>query len=271
MTPLRRTLIAALAVVTLAFVAPHGADADPTWAPADTAAVHPGVMTFTDGGQCTSNFVFTDGTSAYLGQAAHCSSTSGNTETNGCLADVLPIGTEVEVDGAARPGTLVYNSWNTMQQAGESDEDTCLSNDFALIKLDPGDAADTNPSIPDWGGPVALGTSTEPGESVYSYGNSSLRFGITALSPKSGTSLGQSESGRSHTVYTVTPGIPGDSGSAFLNSQGEAIGVLSTLQLAPVPGSNVVADLASALRYMADHTTLDAIRLVPGTEAFTGS
>ena len=270
MTPLRRTLVAALAVVTLAVVAPSVGEAVPTWAPADTATVHPGVQTYTDGGQCTSNFVFTDGTNAYLGQAGHCSSTSGNTETNGCLAGVLPLGTPVEVDGASRPGTLVYNSWNTMQAVGETDEDTCYSNDFALVRLDPADVARTNPSVPDWGGPVALGTSTDPGESVYSYGNSSLRLGVTALSPKSGTSLGQSESGRSHTVYTVTPGIPGDSGSAFLSSGGEAIGVLSTLQAAPFPASNVVADLASALEYMRQHTDLDAIRLVPGTEPFSG-
>src|SRR5689334_20239733 len=35
-----------------------------TWAPAATAQLHPGVMAFTNGGQCTTNFVFTDDTGA---------------------------------------------------------------------------------------------------------------------------------------------------------------------------------------------------------------
>jgi hypothetical protein len=48
------------------------------------------------------------------------------------------------------------------------------------------------------------------------YGNSGLRLGITQLSPKSGVSLGTSGGGWTHPAYTVTPGIPGDSGSAFL-------------------------------------------------------
>jgi hypothetical protein len=40
--------------------------------------------------------------------------------------------------------------------------------------------------------------------------------------------VGDDGNGWSHTVYTVTPGIPGDSGSAFLDASGNALGVLST-------------------------------------------
>ena len=268
MTPLRRTLAALLAVVVVALVAPVGARSAPTWAPADEATIHPGVQTYTEGAQCTANFVFTNGTDTFLGQAAHCSGTGGNTETNGCEAGTLPLGTPVEIDGASRPGTLVYNSWIAMQQSGETDEDTCLSNDFALIKIDPADVDSVNPSVPAWGGPTALGTSTTEGEDVFSYGNSSLRLGISALSPKTGVALFQSESGRTHTVYTVTPGIPGDSGSGFLNSSGEAIGVLSTLQVLPMAAANDVADLASALDYAQAHGF--SADLVPGTEPFSG-
>src|ERR671923_2121098 len=97
------------------------AAAAPTWAPAATAPIHPGVMTFTEGGQCTANFVFYDASNTvYIGQAAHCSGTGGNTETNGCTSGSLPIGTPVEVTGASEPGVMVYNSWLTMQQAHES-------------------------------------------------------------------------------------------------------------------------------------------------------
>ncbi|MBV9285900.1 MAG: serine protease, partial [Acidimicrobiia bacterium] len=51
---------------------------------AATNGIHPGDQTYTNGAQCTANFVFSDGTSTYLGQAAHCSSTGSNTDTNGC-------------------------------------------------------------------------------------------------------------------------------------------------------------------------------------------
>src|SRR3954451_12520307 len=84
-------------------------------AAAPTAPIHPGVQTLTNGGQCTSNFIFRDATSTYVGQAAHCSGTGAATSTNGCTSGSLPLGTPVTVTGASRPGTLVYNSWLTMQ------------------------------------------------------------------------------------------------------------------------------------------------------------
>jgi hypothetical protein len=240
------------------------------WAPAATASVHPGVMTFTDGAQCTANFVFSDGTNTYIGQAAHCSGTGGATETNGCDSASLPVGTPVEVDGASRPGTMVYNSWITMQQAGETDPDTCQYNDLALVQLDPADVPNVNPSVPYWGGPVGLGGATAQGEKVYSYGNSSLRAGVATLSPKTGLSLGTDSGGWNHTVYTATPGIPGDSGSGFLDKSGKAFGVLSTVAIAPLAGSNGVGDLANELGYLHSHTSFTGVQLVNGTEPFNG-
>ena len=226
-----RRLLAALASVAalsaLAAVAAPTASAAPAWAPAATATIHPGVQTYTQGAQCTANFIFTNATDVFIGQAAHCSGTGAATETDGCDSASLPLGTSVEIDGATRPGVLVYNSWLAMQDDGETDPDTCAYNDFALVRIDPADHDKVNPSIPFWGGPVAVGDETSALETVYSYGNSSLRLGIELLSPKQGTSLGTNGGGWNHPVYTVTPGIPGDSGSAFLDSEGNAIGVLS--------------------------------------------
>ena len=75
--------------------------------------------------------------------------------------------------------------------AGETDADTCAYNDLALVKVDAADVAKVNPSIPFWGGPVGINTAgTAAGDTVYSFGNSSLRAGIEELSPKQGTSLG---------------------------------------------------------------------------------
>jgi hypothetical protein len=240
------------------------------WAPADSAAVHPGVQTFTDGAQCTANFIYSDGTSVYIGQAAHCSGTGGSTDTNGCTSKSLPDGTQVEVTGASKPGVMVYNSWNAMQRAGEKDADTCQYNDLALVRLDAADVANTNPSIPFWGGPTGVNTTgTQQGDEVESYGNSELRGGVSALSPKEGKSLGDSAGGWTRDVYTVTPGIPGDSGSAFIDADGKALGVLSTVQIAPLAGSNGVGDVAKEVAYMHAHGGPGA-SVVNGTEPFTG-
>src|SRR5205807_8650158 len=111
-----------------------------------------------------------------------------------------------------------YNSWLAMQAAGETDPNACAFNDLALVRIDPADVSKVNPSIPHWGGPTGLSTGTAPGQTVYSYGNSSLRLGLTLLSPKLGLSLGDRANGWTHTVYTVTPGLPGDSGSPFLDA-----------------------------------------------------
>jgi hypothetical protein len=238
------------------------------WAPAKTATVHPGVQVYTEGAQCTANFVFQEGTAVYLGQAAHCSGTGGATETDGCESGSLPIGTPVEVTGADRPGTLAYNSWLTMQAKGERDADTCAYNDLALIRIDSTDVGRVNPSVPGFGGPSGVGTVAGLGSTVYSYGNSELRGGVTKLSPKQGVLVQNEGGGWSHDVVTLTPGVPGDSGSGFLNESGQAIGVLSTLQIAPLAGSNGVGDLAREIAYLRATGGFPGIELVAGTEPF---
>jgi hypothetical protein len=253
-----------------------------TWAPAATADLHPGVQTYTSGGQCTANFVFTDDAgNVYLGQAAHCSGTGAATDTNGCDAGTLPLGTAVTFNEGGSlisngtivgRGTIAYSSWNTMQALGETDANTCAYNDLALVKVAAADVAKVNPTVPFWGGPVAINTTgTKAGDKVYSYGNSSLRGGVTELSPKTGVSLGQdaADGGWTHPLYTASPGIPGDSGSAFLDAQGNAVGTLSTLGLAPLPASNNIGDLAHELAYAQAHSGIAGLRLVPGTEPFS--
>ena len=230
-------------------------------APSATAAtngIHPGDQTFTNGAQCTANFIFTDSGNTYIGQAAHCSSTGSNTQTDGCTTQSLPLGTPVVILGANHPGTLAYNSWIAMQKAGETDPNACAYNDLALVRIDPADLGLVSPNIPHWGGPVGLNTTgTASGDLVYSYGNSILRLGITAVSPKIGISNGDDGSGWTHIVTTVTPGIPGDSGSAFLDKNGNALGDLSTLSVG-IPGGvqNNVSDLNHELNWMHSHLNL---------------
>jgi hypothetical protein len=273
-----------LAVLSLALV--WGAGSASAWAPEGSATIHPGVMTFTNApsfasgaGQCTSNFVFTDASGGvYLGQAAHCSSTGSNTSTNGCSTQSLPLGTPIYsgdlvnggIQNGTKIGTLAYNSWIAMQNAHETDPNTCAFNDLALIKIDSGQVGSVNPTVPFWGGPNGLApTVSSAGDRVFTYGNSILRGGVSALSPKGGASLGDLEGsgGWSQDVYTVTPGIPGDSGSGFMDAGGNALGVLSTVQLAPVAASNGVGTLAKELAYANSATGL-GLNVATGSTPF---
>ncbi len=258
-----------------------GASAAQTWAPAATAKIHPGTMMYTAGAQCTANFVYTDSAAnVYVGYAAHCAGTGAATDTDGCKATSLPLGTRVTfneggsvVDEGTKvgSGTLVYSSWLTEKQLGTTDPNTCAYNDLALVKVDAADVSKVNPSIPFWGGPTGIDTDgTAAGDRVYTYGNSSLRGGVSQLSPHTGVSLGDdaADGGWSHPLYTVSPGIPGDSGSAFVSADGKAIGTLSTLGLAPLPASNNIGDLAKELAFAQQHSGLAGLRMVNGTEAF---
>lgn len=255
------------AVVGWVGVAPT-TDSLPKWAPAATATIHPGSVMVTGGAQCTANFVFTRGDEVFLGYAAHCAGTGDATDTNGCAERSVPLGTKVSIEGATRPGVLVYSSWQAMRKAGERNAVTCDFNDFALVRIHAADVRRVNPSVPHWGGPTGLNRTANPGgAAVYSFGSSSLRQGLTLLSPRSGFSLGTSAGGWNHPVYTITPGIPGDSGSGLLNAAGRATGVLSTINLIPRPASNDFGDLQRELAYARVHGMSNVV-LAVGTEPF---
>lgn len=241
-----------------------------TWAPGSTATIHPGVQVISAGGQCTANFVFTNGSDVLIGQAAHCTGNSAATSTNGCKQEKppLPLGSPITVQGASHSATLVYSSWNAMIAGGETDGATCAFNDFALVRLHPDDVRNVNPSVPAWGGPLGTGRARNL-SSVYTYGNSGLRFGLRQLSPKTGVVLATHPSGWNYTVFTATPGIPGDSGSAMLNQSGAGLGIVVTIGLLP-PGNNGVTDLAHAINYARSHG-LPGLTLINGTRSFNQS
>jgi hypothetical protein len=279
---LRALILLILVAAGLTAVQSGGASAAPAWAPAATAAIHPGTMMYTAGAQCTANFVYTDGAgNVYVGYAAHCAGKGSSTDTNGCTTDSVPLGTPVDFtnDGnllsegtIVGHGTLAYSSWITEHQLGTTDANTCAYNDLALVKVDPADVGKVNPSVPFWGGPTGIDTNgTAAGDQVYTYGNSSLRFGLSPLSPHTGVSLGDdpADGGWSHPLYTVSPGIPGDSGSGFLSADGTAIGVLSTLGLAPLPASNNIGDLSHELAFAQAHSGIAGLQMALGTEPFS--
>jgi hypothetical protein len=274
------TAILLLLAALLASPAPQAqADLASRWAPAGKAKIHPGVQMYTKGAQCTGNFVFSDRVGrVYVGYASHCAGKGEATDTNGCNTASHPIGTRVRFadDGTlvtggttVGHGTLAYSSWITMHRRNTKNRAACRANDFALVRVDRSDRRKVNPSMPFWGGPTGLSIAGAPaGSRVYSWGHSSLRPG-DAASPKIGSSLGRTDRGWGWEVYTATPGIPGDSGSGFLDRRGRALGTLSTVQLAPKPGANGLGDLQHELRFAQRYSGIRGLHLVRGTKKFS--
>lgn len=243
------------------------------WATPDKATLRPGLVLETQGAECTGNFVFNDAKGhVYLGQAAHCSSQGEPTDFNGCKDKSYPVGTKVDVMGSQVSGVLAYSSWLTMQAVKEADKFTCAENDLALVKL-PDDVRDVvNPSLPYFGGPHGINkTGVGSGAAVYSYGNSPLRANIGLLSPKYGFVVEPVSGGWSYLTYFTTPGIPGDSGSAVVDSAGRALGVVSSLSISPSPASNGVSDIRRMLAYAQEHSGIEGLQLVDGTTDFSTS
>jgi hypothetical protein len=114
---------------------------------------------YTEGAQCTANFVSTDAAdNVYVGYAAHCAGLGEATETNGCLAETLSLGTKVTLNtggsliGSGRQvgtGTLEYSSWVAMHRNGET----------------AGSLGTVNPTVPYFGGPNALAPAAHPSAS----------------------------------------------------------------------------------------------------------
>ncbi|RZI78948.1 MAG: hypothetical protein EOO67_21085, partial [Microbacterium sp.] len=265
----KRLLVAALGVLpVVAVLAPVGttAEAVTTWAPESTATIKPGVQMYTAGAQCTANFVFKDAAgNVYVGYAAHCAGRGDSSDTNGCTTKSLPLGTPVSfVTGGnffssgrkVGTGRLAYSSWASMQKLGTRDPNRCRLNDFALVRVDRASVKNVNPTVPVFGGPVGLAAPPlSAGAKIYTVGNSSLRTGTPAK--KTGRVLNRVGSGLvlGYDIQTGNPGIPGDSGSGFMDASGRAAGVLSTinvgLSLTPVTNTmgNIVYELAWAQKY----------------------
>src|SRR5262249_9049214 len=119
--------------------------------------------------------------------------------------------------------------------------------------------------------PTGIDTNgTATGDRVWTYGNSSLRAGLSPLSPHTGISLGDdaADGGWSHPLYTVTPGIPGDSGSGFMSACGKAVGVRPTPRRGPRPASTNMGDRGTDLASARHHRGIAGPQRVDGTEPF---
>jgi hypothetical protein len=164
---------------------------------------------------CTANFIFTDGTSQYIGTARHCTDKIGQQVTM-----------QVDTTTLAVVGTVAKMS------SGQPEP----GNDWALIRIDPAVAAKwgVNPAVPRIGGPQGIYTGCSPARVQY-YGHG---YGIAM-------GQGKVEGGFATNWYDDGfgwngVGLPGDSGSPVLTAGGQAAGDLTHLIVgdSAYPGSD---------------------------------
>ena len=232
----------------------RGPGAPRRWAPGgDGARSHPGVQMFTAGAQCTGNFVYTDDAGRRLRRVRRALRRQGRgrptptaarpRRSRSARAVGFAEGATVATprhDRRARHARLqlVAGDAPGRHDRAPTPAPTTTSR---WCGSTPHDVGKVNPSVPFWGGPSGVATGgAPPATQVYTWGQSSLR----AARPRSrrrpaSRSAAPAAAGR-WDVYTATPGIPGDSGSGFLDADGRALGVLSTVAIAPLAGSNGV-------------------------------
>ena len=181
---------------------------------------------------CTMSFVFTDGTSYYIGTAGHCGA-RGQTVIAQIATRVDPTNTVMSTLAAI--GTVV-KSWN----AG-------IGKDFALVKISSG--FKVVPGMAGALGPIGVSCSDPVGQPVMHYGHGYVFF-VEQGNPKFGevipdlTQLFQftTPNGFNWVGY----GLPGDSGSGVMNAAGLAVGDLThgiSVAGVPVPGLNFGTDM----------------------------
>jgi hypothetical protein len=181
---------------------------------------------------CTMNFVFTDGTSNYIGTAGHCAG-NGKTVIAQIATRVDP--TDTVIVTLAAIGNVV-KSWN----AG-------IGRDFALVKINSG--FKVVPGMAGALGPTGVFCGDPVGQPVMHYGHGYIFF-VEQGYAKAGEVIPDLtlifKFNNANGFNWVGYGLPGDSGSGVMNAAGLAVGDLTHgigVAGVPVPGLNFGTDM----------------------------
>lgn len=235
-----------------ATVAPE--PAYPPWADAATAPIRPGAVIHTEARDCASNFVFTraDNTSVFLGTTAYC------------VRD-LPIGALATVGRPEDIAILVYSSWQTMAEAREVDPDAHEYNDFAVFRIDSRSRPLVSPELPEVGGPAGMGDASAAGLGTRVREHAGSPVGVAGREPptwREGVVTGRVGEW-ALLVHSPSPALPGETGGAVVDADGNALGVVVNVGVLPNPGANGVLRLDKALAYAAEHAKLPMLVATP--------
>ena len=241
-------------------------------------------MMYTDGAQCTANFVYTDGAGATStsGTPRTAPAPAPSTDTNGCNTDSVPLGTKVDLHQRRQPrlararrrprhARLLLVAHRCSKLGDDRRRTPAPTTTWPWSRSTRPTSRKVNPSVPFWGGPTGIDTDgTAAGDDVYTYGNSSLRGGVAPLSPHAGRQPRRRPGRR----RLVAPALHRDPRHPRrlrlgLHERGrQGVGVLSTLGLAPLPASNNIGDLAKELAFAQANSGFSGLQLVNGTEPF---
>jgi hypothetical protein len=166
---------------------------------------------------CTANYIFTDGSSQYVGTARHCVNRIGE-----------PVVMQVDTATVATVGTVSHMT------SGEGEP----GNDWALVRIDPAAAArwGVDPAVPVIGGPQGIYAGCGPTQALKYYGHG---YGVAVGQgkPEFGVGTNWYDDGYGWTGF----GAPGDSGSPVLTADtSQAVGNFTHLivDLGAYPGSD---------------------------------
>lgn len=171
--------------------------------------VRPGAVVLSDLGQCSFNFLFNGGDGRrYIGTAGHCILEDEGEERSWAPGR----GPEARDGSGERIGEFAYAVLEDPK-------------DFALIRLDPGVAAD--PAMCYFGGPTGIDDSTPgplPPTLLHHFGAGLLVGDV--LPARTAVATGMPDPDH---VFANGVAIFGDSGSGAISASGGAVGVLVTL------------------------------------------
>jgi hypothetical protein len=182
---------------------------------------------------CTANFIYTDGTSYYVGTAGHCSDKVG---------DVITM--QVDTTTLADVGTVAKRTSQTIP-----------GNDFSLVKLDPAVVSKwgVDPAIPVVGGPNGVYTGCGP-ETVRHYGHG---YGVAVAQGKPEGGIATNWFNNSYGWTGV--GLPGDSGSPVVTTDGKGAGNFTHLIVhTGYPGSDLAGMRLTAILQFAGVSLVNA-------------
>jgi hypothetical protein len=181
---------------------------------------------------CTMNFIFTDGTSQYIGTAGHCVS-GGRTVIAQIATRVDPTDTVMVTLAAIGQ---VSKSWNSG-----------IGKDFALVKINSG--FKVVPGVAGALGPTGVFCGDPVGQPVMHYGHGYIFF-VEQGNAKFGEVIPDLtllfKFNNANGFNWVGYGLPGDSGSGVMNVAGLAVGDLTHgigVAGLPVPGLSFGTDM----------------------------
>jgi hypothetical protein len=174
--------------------------------------VRPGAIVNSDTGQCSFNFVFSgsDG-DTFIGTAGHC------------ILGESPVGGDVGEESWAPGSGPEARDANDVRIGEFAYAILQDPKDFALIRLDPGVAAD--PQMCHFGGPTGVNDDLTASPVVLHHFGNGVAIG-SVLPARTGLALGMPDPDH---VFATALALPGDSGSGIISADGRAVGVVVTV------------------------------------------